>query len=354
MNLSIQTAARQVALYLVLLACATGSHAKPPPLSIDELRVTHHSTPLTFVRKLDDGPGFSAYLVSYMSAGLKIHAMVAVPVSEPPSRGFPVLVANHGFHPTPARYGITAAGVDSRPGDYYRSIPALYAKQGFLVVMPDYRGHNNSEGREFTDGLLASGYYTEDVIALLSGLPSIKNADLHNVFMWGHSLGGEVSLRALLATDIIKGATLWSSVGGEIWDQAYYYARYKDLSAVDSETTPKPSFDKLRKDISDLGVPYDWTTHEPLRYLANLTTPIVIHHAIGDPGADYRWSLRLAKELYMIGHPYKFHSYSGTDHFFQGAQLQDAVDRDVRYFKALISAEGPGAVKSPNLSGRSN
>lgn len=350
----IHIAASRIALCVLLLAGVTGSHAKPPPMSINELRSARISTPLNFVRKLDDGPGFSAYLVSYQSGGLKVHAMVAVPVSAAPARGYPVLVANHGTHPNPPQYGITAAGVDSRPGDYYRSIPALYAKQGFLVVMPDYRGHNNSEGREFTDGLLATSYYTEDVIELLSGLPSLKNADLHNVFMWGHSLGGEVSLRALLATDVIKGATLWSSVGGEIWDQAYYYSRYKDLTAVDSDTTAKPSFDKLRKNIRELGVPYDWTTREPLRYLENLRTPIVIHHAIGDSATDYRWSLRLAKELFMIGHPYNFYSYSGTDHFFQGAQLHDAVDRDVSYFRALMSEVKPGVVKSPGLPGQSN
>jgi pimeloyl-ACP methyl ester carboxylesterase len=220
--------------------------------------------------------------------------------------------------------------------------------------MPDYRGHNNSEGREFTHGFLATSYYTEDVVALLSGLSSIKNADLDNVFMWGHSLGGEVSLRALLATDIIKGATLWSSVGGEIWDQAYYYERYSDLTAFDSDTTAKISFDQLKKDINGLGVQYDWTTREPLRHLSSLRTPIVIHHAIGDTGADYRWSLRLAKELYLIGQPYNFYSYPGTDHFFQGQQRQDAVDRDVRHFRALMSAERPGAAKSPSLPGRTN
>lgn len=348
MILSIQTAACRIALCLAFIACAAGSHAKPPPLAIDELRLSRHSTPLTFVRKLDDGPSFTAYLVSYLSAGLKVHAMVAVPASAAPSRGFPVIIANHGFHPTPARYGITAAGVDSRPGDYYRSIPALYAKQGFLVVMPDYRGHNNSEGREFTDGFLATGYYSEDVVALLSGLSSLKNVDLQNVFMWGHSLGGEVSLRALLATDIIKGATLWSSVGGDIWDQAYYYARYKDLTAMDSNTAAKPSFDKLRKDINELRVPYDWMTREPLRYLANLKAPIVIHHAIGDSGADYRWSMRLAKELYLIGHPYMFYSYSGAEHFFEGAQLQEAVDRDVRYFRDIMSGKSPGVAGATN------
>jgi hypothetical protein len=45
--------------------------------------------------------------------------MVAVPNSAIPENGFPVVIANHGYVPDPARYGITAEGIDSRPGDYY-------------------------------------------------------------------------------------------------------------------------------------------------------------------------------------------------------------------------------------------
>ena len=84
-------------------------------------------------RSLDDGPSFSAYLVSYLSDGLKVHAMVAVPNRDMPEAGFPILIANHGYVPEPGKYGITAAGIDSRPGDYYRSVPELYASRGFLV-----------------------------------------------------------------------------------------------------------------------------------------------------------------------------------------------------------------------------
>ena len=326
------------ALAWLLPAAAT---ALPAPLSIDALRETDFSTELRFERELDAGPGFTAYLVSYQSSALTVLAMVAVPAGERPDAGFPVVVANHGFHPDPPRYGVTADGVDARPGDYYRPIPELYVRHGFLVIMPDYRGHNASEGLEYTDGFLATGYYSEDVLALLSGLEDIEEADTRNVFMWGHSLGAEVSLRALLATERVRGATLWSGVGGEIWDQAYYYQRYEDRLAYDGSDTDNRRIEELRQHIAALDEPYDWTTREPLRYLNHLQAPIVIHHAVGDAGAPYHWSERLAKELYLLGHPYRFYSYPGTDHFFQGESLTQAVQRDVRYFRSLIQQAGP-------------
>ena len=338
-----------IALAWLLPVAAT---ALPAPLSIDALRETDFSTELQFERELDTGPGFTAYLVSYQSAGLTLYAMVSEPVGERPDSGFPVIVANHGFHPDPPRYGMTADGVDARPGDYYRAIPELYARQGFLVIMPDYRGHNASEGLQYTDGFLATGYYSEDVLALLAGLEDIEEADSRNVFMWGHSLGAEVSLRALLATARIRGATLWSGVGGEIWDQAYYYQRYEDRLAYDGNDVENRRIEELRQDIAALDEPYDWTAREPLRYLNYLQVPIVIHHAVGDTGAAYHWSERLAKELYLLGHPYRFYSYPGADHFFQAETLSEAVDRDVAYFRSLIRPADPDS--QPVLNSQSD
>ena len=331
-----------LALGLILLAGCVAAAAKPPPPSIEQLRKQRESTTLIFERDLPPGDGFTASLVSYRSGGLKVYALVARPNTLPPAAGYPVLVANHGFHPNPKRYGITAAGVDSRPGDYYRIVPTLFAPRGYLVVMPDYRGHNSSEGFEYTDGFLASGYYTEDVLSLVSGLGSLKGADLRNVFMWGHSMGGEVSLRALLATQQIKGASLWSSVGGDIWDQAYYYSRTESPALRDSSDTAKPPFEKLRLDIASFGVPYDWTAREPLHYLRYLSTPIIIHHAIGDRSANYDWSMRLAKDHLLGGHPYVFYSYEGSDHFLQSPQIDMAADRDAAFFATLmVPAKAP-------------
>ncbi len=327
-----------------LLGISTAACAKPAPPSIEELQSKEFDTSLEFVRDLEPGPDFTAYLVAYRSAGLRVFAMVAVPETPPRAGGYPVLVANHGHHPDPPRYGITADGVDSRPGDYYRDIPALYTAHGFLVVMPDYRGHNTSEGIEFTDGLLESAYYTEDVLALLAGIDDLEHADADNIFMWGHSMGAEVTLRALLATKRVRGAALWSSVGGEIWDQAYYYSRYRDRLAPDASNVPKASIDDLRAQIAEFGGDYAWQDREPLFYLDSLIAPIIIQHSIGDKGALYVWSERLAKALYLRRHPYRFHGYSGDDHFFAPQLRHRAADRDAAFFRSLMSS-GDAAVQ---------
>lgn len=252
------------------------------------------ATSLTFERSLSAGPNFTAHLVSYRNDGLKLHAMVAVPRGDMPIGGYPVVVANHGFVPDPRKYGITAEGVDSRPGDYYRAVPELFASRGFLVVIPDFRGHNNSEGFEQIEGQNreAISLYADDVIALLALLGNVENANLESVFIWSHSMGGGVSMRTLLASDMIKGASFWSTM--DVGD--------------------------LRQNFGDLDV------------------PLMIQHSVGDQTTPVANAKSLAKMLESLNHPFTIHTYPGTDHYFGSAARELAADRDAEFFSNLISS----------------
>ncbi len=307
------------------------------PLSIEAMRADRHTATLTFERALGDGPSFSAYLVSYRSSGLKVYAMVAVPNTPKPKAGYPVLVANHGFVPTPENYGITAEGIDSRPGDYYRDVPDIYAREGFLVVMPDYRGHNISEGFDFTTGFLATNYYTLDILALLSALPGLDDADLDKLFMWGHSLGGELALRTLLVDGSIRGASLWSPVGGSLREQAYHYSWYDSTDDTDRHDKSKARMDELSRDIDKLGFRYDPDSSEPGQFLHFLNSPILLHHAKDEGEVPYIWSELLATKLELQDKTYTFYSYQSDNHFFKNELQAIAVARDVKFFRSLLS-----------------
>ena len=269
-------------------ATEKGAADLPPPMTVEELRDADFSIELSYERALDDGDSFTAYLVSYMHAGLELFAMVAVPKADMPEAGFPVVIANHGYVPDPSKYGITAAGIDSRPGDYYRSVPELYASRGFMVVIADYRGHNTSDGVEYVDGKDSIAYYAEDVVALIHGMADLENADLDNVFMWSHSMGGPISMRALLATDIARAASFWS-------------------------TMP----------VEDL-----------LPRAGDLNIPIMIQHSVGDESTAHANSARFADALSASGISHSFHGYPGAAHYFDEAVREQAADRDAALFTA--------------------
>lgn len=238
--------------------------------------------------------GISRQVVSFTSDGLKQFALVLTPPGEAPENGWPVLLMNHGYHPNPPGYGRTAEGDNDRPGDYYRGLPRAYAERGFLVVVPDYRGHNDSEGLEFTTMPAAHRWYTRDVVASFRALGSLPGADTANVFMWGHSMGGSITARALLALGSeVRGASLWSSSEGQ-GDEA--------------------------ESIS----------------LTDIRTPLVIQHSEQDGSTPFSWSQSAFEELSKAGHPVQFYTYPGSHHLFTGEELLRAIARDVRFFKELM------------------
>lgn len=321
-------------LAIVLLSfVATAACGKPAPKSIEQLRAEARDVSLVEVGDVDGGVGFTAKLYRYESAGLKVHALVARPDGDVPVGGWPVVIANHGHHPDPKNHGITADGKDHRPGDYYRRIPELFVARGFLVVMPDYRGHNISEGFEYTEGLLEAAYYTEDVVNLVAAIDDVPDADTDQLYMWGHSMGGMVTLRTLLVSDRIRAATLWSSVGGDLWEQAYHYSRYTDPEATDGSDIEKSRVTELRDQIAQLDGPFDTESVNPYNYLDDLQTPVIIQHASGDTGAAYKWSVRLAKDLYLREKVYEFWTFGGPNHLFSADDMEIAADRDVAFFR---------------------
>src|SRR4030067_495247 len=76
------------------------------------------------------------YIPSYLSEGLKINALLTVPLGEKPAGGWPVIIFNHGFIP-PDEYRTTER--------YVAYVDSL-ARHGYIVLRSDYRGHADSEG----------------------------------------------------------------------------------------------------------------------------------------------------------------------------------------------------------------
>ncbi|MDJ0938739.1 MAG: alpha/beta fold hydrolase [Woeseiaceae bacterium] len=266
----------------------------PPPMTVAELRSHDFGMTLRDEGPLPAGASFDAILLAYEHSGLTLRAMLAIPKEPAPADGFPLVIANHGYVPDPRKYGITQEGVDSRPGDYYRSVPELFASRGFLVVVPDYRGHNSSDGFEFIDPQdeRSASYYAEDVVALMAALGDLESADTDNVFMWSHSMGGSVSMRALLATDIVRASSFWSTM----------------------------NVDELLDEVDALG-------------------PVIVQHAVADASTPYSNSVSLAAALDAAGRLHAFHSYDNADHYFTGADRELAADRDAALFLSLMHWE---------------
>jgi hypothetical protein len=153
----------------------------------------------------------------------------------------------------------------------------------------------------------------------------------------GHSLGAEIALRTLLVDVSIRGASLWSPVGGSLREQAYHYSWYDSDDNTENHDKPKARMDELSRDIDNLGFPYDPDSSEPGQYLHFLDTPILVHHAKDDREVPYIGSELLATRLELQNKTYTFYSYESDKHFFEDELQAIAVARDVAFFRSLLS-----------------
>ena len=309
------------------------------PISIAGLRERTYHADITFEKQLRGTEKYHADLVSYHSDSLKVYALVNTPTSSKPVKGFPVVIFGHGFHPEPEKYGISkATGKDWRPGDYYRGLPEAYAERGFLVVAPDYRGHNISQGFEYTQtGYLASTYYAIDVLHLIAALSDLKDADLNNIFYVGHSMGGGVGLKMLLVTDKIRAASLWAAVSATTWEQAIYYGGLYDES--NEKVTPKTMSGyvaRLDTVIRNLGFAYDISSGDPIHFIGKITMPLIIHHSRWESAVPYRWSESLVAKLFEHRKTFEFYSYDSKNHLFKDGNRTKAIVRDIIFFNKVM------------------
>jgi dipeptidyl aminopeptidase/acylaminoacyl peptidase len=324
---------------LAFMSTATaGPRLQNDGIDIAQLRAFADSKPgIEFVH-LRENPsvaGERREVVSFESDGLVQYALVLWPAGERPETGWPVLLFNHGYHPNPPDYGRIEGGVNSRPGDYYRGTAQAFVDNGYVVVTPDYRGHNDSEGADYTRHALAVHWYTRDAIAAYFGLASLDGIDHQRVYMLGHSMGGPITQRALLAlNDRIRAASVWSSGSGEHMLSFWMDMSIKELGNTDNSGTVKPPLDRLARELAQLGPDKSLEDLSIGEHLAGLEVPLAIQHAKGDATTDVNGSLELAARLYLAGREYQLFLYDSDEHLFSGDDFDQAVERDLQWFES--------------------
>jgi dienelactone hydrolase len=214
------------------------------PISILNLRNKKIDTDkYQIVEKLANGVNYEKYLVSYISEGFKVYAILTIPQEKAPEGGFPAIIFNHGYIP-PKNYNNLSN---------YSSYVDYLAKSGFVVLKIDMRGHGKSEG--VASGTYFSSTYTIDVISALKSLQKSELVNASRIGVWGHSMSGNLVLRSMLVSDEIKAGVIWAGAVYSYEDFAKYRisdSSYVARPAVQDIQNPNrdnnPEIDKLRQD----------------------------------------------------------------------------------------------------------
>ncbi len=298
------------------------------PLAIQTMRSqTYPGSKISIEQTLSPGSNYNQYITSYQSQGLKIYALLAVPQGIPPKNGWPVIVFNHGYIP-PNQY-VT----DPVVGQYASYFP-VFAENGYVVFKPDYRGNGNSQGKP--EGAYYSPAYTIDDLNAIASIKKFPNVNPNKLGIWGHSMGGNITLRDLVVLpNEIKAAVIWGGVVGSYEDMLHWHDPYYHPSANERQLHNQVHQNLQSKYGTPSALSPFWQAIDPTFYLKNITTPIQLDVGGADQEVPPFFSQNLYTRLKSLGKTVEFYSYPGDNHNISN-NFNLAMARSLEFFNKYL------------------
>lgn len=301
------------------------------PLMIEVMRQqSYPGSELTFEQTLAPGSNYDRYVVSSLSEGNKIYALLTIPWGERPSTGWPVIIFNHGYIP-PAEYRTTERYVAYVDG---------FARNGYIVFRSDYRGHGSSEG-EATGGY-STPAYTIDVLNGVTAVKSLAATDPDRIGMWGHSMGGYITLRSMVVSNEIKAGVIWAGVVGPYPD-LFVRQNLNSAGGIAVSPTTTPGRGRWRQLlIESYGSPEEnplfWASISANAYLLDLSGPLQLHHGTADSSVPLAASETLQAQMEAAGMYSELYVYEGDNHNLSLA-FNTAMQRSIAFFDTHVKGQ---------------
>lgn len=269
---------------------------------------------ITLHEVMESTAAFNRFLFSYPSDGLTIYGFVNVPQGSGP---FPVIIALHGYIDPAVYYTI----------DYTTRYADALARAGYLVLHPNLRGYRPSD-----DGpnLLRVGMAI-DVLNLIAivrdtgGQPGpLALADPAKIGLWGHSMGGGISLRTLTVSRDVRAAVLYAAMSGD---------ERRNFEAING-------WSGRQRGLAELSVPDEALLRiSPIHFLDRIEAAVSVHHGAADELVPPVWSSELCERLLALGKTVECRSYPGQPHTFVGEGDRQFIENTIAFFDTHLRNE---------------
>jgi uncharacterized protein len=296
------------------------------PLMVEHMRQQEYpGSDIVIEETLAPGSNYNRYIASYRSEGLKIYALLTVPRGAKPATGWPVIIFNHGYIP-PEQYRTTERYVAYVDG---------FARNGYIVFRSDYRGHGFSEGE--TGSSRGSPAYTIDVLNAVAAMKRYADADPDRIGMWGHSMGGLLTLRSMVTTNDVKVGVIWAGVVASYPELYNRGNQQSNLQTVDPATASRRRWrdEIIEKWGTPAEAPEIWAAISPNAYVTEISGPLQLHHGTNDSDVPVAWSQTLNTQLQAVGGAVEYYEYVGDNHNLS-VNFGTAMARSIAFFDRYL------------------
>lgn len=298
----------------------------PTPIPYAEMTIPYLRS-LTYESALgerviyQDYPNYTSYLTSYRSDNLKINGLLTIPKGTVPDGGWPAIVFVHGYIP-PTQYVTTEK--------YVAYVDAL-ARSGFVVFKIDLRGHGQSEG-DATGAYYSEGYVI-DTLHARSALASADFVNKNKIGLWGHSMAGNVTLRALATMQDIPAVVIWAGAVFTYEDMQKYGLSdnsYRPPLQVSQRVSRRNEMFRVHGQFTKDS--YFWKQVVPVNYLEKSGGAVQLHHPVDDDVVNVEYSRGLSKLLDLKGVDHEYHEYQSGGHNIESPYFEIAMTRTIDFY----------------------
>lgn len=298
-------------------------------LTIPYLRNRTYTSQLGEREKIADYQTYTSYRTSYDSDGLKIYGFLTIPNTDTVKK-HPAIIFVHGYIP-PSLYKTS-----ERYGEYVDYL----ARNGFVVFKIDLRGHDESEGE--SRGAYYSSDYVIDTLNARASLAASDFVDPNAIGLWGHSMAGNVVMRAFAARPEIPAVVIWAGAGYTYTDLLTY--RISDLSYRPPQSTTLSSPQSFRQKLREIYGEFDpqhpfWRQIPVTEYVKDLRGALEVHHAVDDTVVSIEYSRNLMKLLDQTTMVHQLFEYPTGGHDIDGSSFSSAMQRTVSFFQKYLKKE---------------
>ncbi|MBI2621490.1 MAG: alpha/beta fold hydrolase [Candidatus Levybacteria bacterium] len=313
-------------------------NATPTPfpfaeITIPYLRSRTYKSSLGELSQVSTNSEYTSYLTSYDSDGFKVNGLLTIPTGEEASGGWPAIILVHGYIP-PQNYQTLTS---------YAQYVDYLARRGFVVFKIDLRGHGNSQGEP--GGSYYSSDYIIDVLNAKAALASSKDptnrsgrfVEPNRIGLWGHSMAGNVVVRALAARPDIPAVVIFAGA-------VYTYSDFSQFRIQDS-SYQSPSEDsparKRRNEMFEIYGQFDptssfWKQVPMTNYLDEIKGAVSINHAVNDSVVSIEYSRNLKRILDSTDIVHELNEYPSGGHNFEGVAFNQAMQNSVEFFDKYL------------------